>query len=83
MPDLRLKKAPQSPFSSDICPADFFLLAGWKANRNNDNLRIQTNFLRPSMKRSAHFSVDVIEDVFRNWIHRLVQVIASHNDYVQ
>jgi hypothetical protein len=54
MPDLRLKGTPQPLYSPDICPSGFFLF-GWLEKSCNNNLRIQTNFLRLSMNFSGHF----------------------------
>jgi hypothetical protein len=58
--DLRLMKTPQPPSSPDICPSDFFLF-GWLKGKPQPLIN----------EIFASLSVDTIEDVFRNWIHRL------------
>jgi hypothetical protein len=82
MPDLGLKRTPQPPYSPNICPSDFFLFSCRKG-------KLEQQFTDPDQLSEtvdeifSSLWVDTIEDMFRNWIHRLVQVIASDDHYLQ
>jgi hypothetical protein len=82
MPDLRLKRTLQPPYSPDICPSDFFLF-GWLKGK------LQQQFTDPGQLFEAigeifsSLSVDMIENAFQNWIRLLIQVIASDGDDIQ
>jgi hypothetical protein len=82
MPDLRLKRTPQTRYSPDICPSDFFLFSWlkwmWQQQFTDSDQRFEA-----IDEIFSSLSVDMIEDLFRNWIHRLGQVITSDDDYVQ
>jgi hypothetical protein len=74
MPDLRLKRTRQPPYSPDICPSDIFLF-GWSKGK----LQQQKQFADPDKIFEAvdeifsALSVDMIEDLFQNRIYPLVQ----------
>jgi hypothetical protein len=83
IPDLGLKRTPRPGYSPNICPSDFFLF-GWLEGKLQ-----QQQFTDPEQLFEAVDEIfspvlaDRIEEVFQNWIHRLVQVIASDGDYLQ
>jgi hypothetical protein len=72
-----------TPGSPDICLSDFFFLAGEKEGWNN-NLRTQTNFLRPSMNCSADFQLirlkTCFETGFIDWYQSLYQMVTTFSE---
>jgi hypothetical protein len=83
MSDLRLKRTLQPLYRPDICPSDFFLFDSLKGKLQQQQFTDPDQFFEAVNERFSSFSVDMIEDMFRNWIHRLTQVIASDGDYRQ
>jgi hypothetical protein len=83
MPDLRLKRALQLPYSPDICPSDFLLVRRSKGKLQQQQFTDQDQLFDAVDEMFASLSVDLMGDVFRNWIHWLAQIIASDGDCVQ
>jgi hypothetical protein len=82
MPYLRLKKTPQPPYSLDICPS-YFLLFGWLKGKVQQQFTDPNQLYEATEEIFSSLSFGMIEDVFRNWIHRLMQVITSDGNYIQ
>jgi hypothetical protein len=80
MPDLRLKRTPQPPYRTDICPSNFFLSRWLKGKLQQQPFTDPDQLLKAIDEIFSSLSVDMIENAFRNWIHQLVQVIASDGD---
>jgi hypothetical protein len=60
------------------------LLFGWlKGKLHQRQLTDADQFFDPVDEILTSLSVDTIEDVFRNWIHRLQQVIELNDDYIE
>jgi hypothetical protein len=79
--DLRLRKILQPPFQSGhLCIG---LLPFWLKGKLQ-----QQQFTNPDWRFEAvnkiftALSVDIIEEVVRNWIRRLEKVIALNDDYI-
>jgi hypothetical protein len=82
MPDLRLKRTPQPRCSPDICPSDFFLF-GWLKRNWQQQFTDAYQLFEAVNENFSPLSVYMIEDLFRNMIHPLVQIIALYGDHVQ
>jgi hypothetical protein len=77
VPDLRVKRTAQLPYSPDVCPSDFFLFGWLKGKLQHQQFTCADQLFEAVDEIFSPFSIDMIEDMFRNWIHRLVQVIAQ------
>jgi hypothetical protein len=82
VPNLRLKRTPQPPYGPDIYLSDFFLFGWFKG-------KLQQQFTDPGQLFEAvdeifsALSIDMTEDVFRNWTHPLGEIVVSDGEYVQ
>jgi hypothetical protein len=83
MPNLRLKRTHQPPYSTGICPSDFFLFGWFKGKLQQHQFTDPDQLFEVVDEVFSSVSVDMTEDVSRNQVHRLVQVIASDGDDVQ
>jgi len=79
---LRLRRAPQPPYSPDLAPSDFFLFGWLKGKLAKRKYRTEDELFEAVDEILGTLTVEKIQEVFQNWIERLDQVIATNGDYV-
>jgi hypothetical protein len=83
MLELRAKRTPQPPSSPDVCPSDF-LLFGWLKGKLQQRQLTDAHQLFGTVDEIlTSLSVDTIEEVFRNWIHRPERLIEVNGHDVR
>jgi uncharacterized membrane protein YsdA (DUF1294 family) len=72
--DSRAHGQRKGPYSPDICPSDFFLFGWSKEKLQQRQFRDPEQLFEAVDEFFGSFSVDMIEDVFRNRLDRLYKL---------
>jgi hypothetical protein len=72
-----------APHSPNICSSDFFLFGWFTVKLLQRQLTDADQLFDAVDEIVTSLSIETIEDVFQNWIHRTERVIELNGDYVE
>jgi hypothetical protein len=78
----RFRHAPQSPYSPDISPCDFFLFGDLKMKLKGEEFEMFEDLQQKVEELLGPIPPELMERVYEHWIERLNQVISINGDYI-
>jgi hypothetical protein len=79
----RFHHPPQSPYSPDIRPCDFFPFGDLKTKLKGDEFETLEKLRERLEEVLGQITPDLMERVYEHWIERLNQVISTNGDYIE
>jgi hypothetical protein len=80
--DYRFPHAPQSPYSPDISPYDFFRFGDLKMKLKGEEFETLDELQEKVEELLGQITPELMEWVYEDWIERLNQGISTNSDYI-